>query len=110
MNVADMLQLVISAAGIVITLVIVFGSSKRLEGSIEERLKIGDKKFDSIDIQCKNHGNILKELEVNLAVNDKQQVQNTKDIGDIKSQVDCIEGRVTILEVKKEHNGSKLKN
>lgn len=100
MSTPDVLQIIISALGILVTIAVIWGGNKRLEGSIEERLRVGDEKFKSIDERCKEHGEELKKLEVDLAVNDRQQSANTANICRVSAHVDNIEGRVTVLESK----------
>lgn len=101
MTISDMIQLAISALGIVVTVALVWGAGRKLEGSIEERLKLGDKNFEKIDLKCKEHGEELKKLEVDLAVNTKQQQSNVEAIHNMGCRVDKLDNRVTVLETKK---------
>lgn len=69
MSPSDFWQLIISGLGIAITIGVIWGGQKRLQGRIEERLKAGDKNFETIFHNCEEHDKDIDQLEVSTAKN-----------------------------------------
>ena len=66
MDASEIVQMAISAFGIIITLVLVWGNGERLKGVLEEKLKAiteklddAKKKFEHIDIRCEEQDDEL---------------------------------------------------
>ena len=82
---ADTIQLVISAAGLVLTVAIVFGGFRYFQGKVDARLCAGDKVF------------------AQLLENGKAQVKNVQllnqDVSVIKEDIKHLDKRVEVLEV-----------
>ena len=91
MQTSDILQLVISGAGVLITLLVIWVASQKQNAVIEERLKAGDKKFDAIERRCKDHSEKLEKIETGIAVDHSRVDRNCADI----NKLDC---RVARLE------------
>jgi NAD-dependent dihydropyrimidine dehydrogenase PreA subunit len=90
----------ISAVGIIVTLVVIWGGGKKIEGSIEARLRAGDEKFKEIAEVCKNHSIKLSDLEVKAATDEQELHSDTSCISRLSEHVGKIENRVTAIEAK----------
>jgi hypothetical protein len=97
---ADFWQLLIAAVGVLITLGVIYGGSKRLEGNIIARLKSAEENFKAIFEVERNIVNKVSNVEKEMALACKELNDDTVTINRLEKHVDSIEGRVITLETK----------